>query len=171
MKRYLLRRLTSAVVLLWTVASIVFFSVYLLPGDPAQIILGGLEAHPSPEQLRSVREHLGLNRPILTQYLDWVGGILRGNLGRSLVSDRPVTRDLAVRLLRTLQLIVPAVANAQNRLTLIQYDAYGHAIATQDPNGSLRPWAQRTGCVPAAPITDETPCCNCGIFLNPRRRR
>jgi peptide/nickel transport system permease protein len=109
-KRYLLRRLTSAVVLLWTVGSIVFFSVYLLPGDPAQIILGGLEAHPSPEQLRSVREHLGLDRPILTQYLDWSGGILRGNLGRSLVSDRPVTRDLAVRLLRTLQLIVPAVA-------------------------------------------------------------
>jgi peptide/nickel transport system permease protein len=109
-KRYLVRRLSSAALLLWVVASVVFFSVYLLPGDPAQIILGGLDAHPSPEQLRRVREQLGLNRPILAQYLGWVSGVARADLGLSLISGRSVTADLEVRLLRTLQLIVPAAA-------------------------------------------------------------
>jgi peptide/nickel transport system permease protein len=109
-KRYLIRRLASAAVLLWVVASVVFFSVYLLPGDPAQIILGGLDAHPSPEQLQRVREQLGLNRPVPVQYLGWVSGVLRADLGRSMISSRPVTADLSVRLLRTLQLIVPAAA-------------------------------------------------------------
>ncbi len=108
MKRYLVKRLLSAAVLLWLVGSVVFFSVYLLPGDPAQIILGGLDAHPSPDQLQRVREQLGLSRPVLVQYLGWVGGLVRGDLGRSLVSGRAVTGDLSVRLLRTLQLIVPA---------------------------------------------------------------
>ncbi len=110
MKRYLFRRLVSAAVLLWMVASVVFFSVYLLPGDPAQIILGGLEAHPSPDQLRRVREQLGLERPVLIQYLEWAAGVVRADLGRSLVTGRDVTSDLSVRLMRTLQLIVPAAA-------------------------------------------------------------
>jgi len=109
-KRYLVRRLASAALLLWVVGSIVFFSVYLLPGDPAQLILGGLAAHPSPALLRRVREQLGLNRPILAQYLGWVSGVVRADLGLSLISGRSVTADLEVRLLRTLQLIIPAAA-------------------------------------------------------------
>ena len=112
MKRYLLRRLAGSAALLWVVASVVFVTVYLLPGDPAQIILGGLEAHPSPEQLRQVRAQLGLDRPLAVQYAGWLGGVVHGDLGRSLVSGRAVTADLSVRLLRTLQLIVPATAIA-----------------------------------------------------------
>ncbi len=112
MKRYVVRRLAGSIALLWVVASVVFFSVYLLPGDPAQIILGGLEAHPSPDQLQRVREQLGLDRPIAVQYVGWLAGLLHADLGHSLVSGRPVTIDLAVRLLRTLQLIVPATAIA-----------------------------------------------------------
>ncbi|HLW58736.1 MAG TPA: ABC transporter permease [bacterium] len=111
-KRYLARRIGGAVVLLWVVASVVFFSLYLLPGDPALIILGGLDAHPSPEQVQRVRAQLGLDRPVVVQYLGWASGLLRGDLGRSLVSGRAVTTDLAVRLLRTLQLIVPAAGVA-----------------------------------------------------------
>src|SRR5689334_2433691 len=103
MKRYLVRRLAGSLALLWVVASVVFVSVYLLPGDPAQIILGGLDAHPSPDQLRRVREQLGLDRPIPVQYIGWLAGLLHADLGRSLVSGRPVTVDLSVRLLRTLQ--------------------------------------------------------------------
>jgi peptide/nickel transport system permease protein len=111
-KAYLVRRAVIAAVLLWVVASVVFFSIYLLPGDPAHIILGGMDANPTPEQLRAVRAKLGLDRPILARYLDWVGHVARGDFGRSLVTDRPVTRDLSMRLARTLQLIVPSIALA-----------------------------------------------------------
>ena len=112
MRTYLARRLATAVVLLWVVASVVFFSIYLLPGDPAHSILGGMDANPTPEQLRAVRQMLGLDRPIVVRYLDWLGGLARGDFGRSLTTDRPVAADLSTRLLRTLQLIVPAILTA-----------------------------------------------------------
>jgi peptide/nickel transport system permease protein len=108
-RAYLLRRFFIAIVLLWVVASVVFFSIYLLPGDPAHIILGGLDANPSPEQLEAVRARLGLDRPIATRYLDWLGQLARGDFGRSIITNRPVAADLSVRLGRTLQLIVPAM--------------------------------------------------------------
>jgi peptide/nickel transport system permease protein len=112
MQAYLARRFTIAMALLWVVASVVFFSVYLLPGDPAHIILGGLEANPTPEQLQAVRQKLGLDRPVLVRYVEWLGSVARGDLGRSLVTDRLVAADLTTRLMRTLQLIVPAILTA-----------------------------------------------------------
>lgn len=112
MQTYLARRFVIAVVLLWVVASVVFFSVYLLPGDPAHLILGGMEANPTPEQLQAVREKLGLDRPIMVRYAEWLGSVVRGDLGRSLVTDRLVAADLTTRLMRTLQLIVPAILTA-----------------------------------------------------------
>lgn len=112
MSGYLVRRLATALVLLWVVASIVFFSIYLLPGDPAHIILGGMDANPTPEQLKAVREKLGLERPVLARYVEWVTRVARGDFGRSLITDRPVAADLVVRLWRTLQLIVPAISIA-----------------------------------------------------------
>lgn len=112
MRAYLVRRFITAAVLLWVVASVVFFSIYLLPGDPAHIILGGMDANPTPEQLRAVRKSLGLDRPIVVRYVDWLGGVVHGDLGRSLVTSRPVAGDLSTRLLRTLQLILPAIAVA-----------------------------------------------------------
>lgn len=112
MTTYLLRRTGIAAVLLWVVASVVFFSVYMLPGDPAHIILGGLDANPTPEQLQEVRRQLGLDRPVAVQYADWLGRLVRGDFGRSLVTDRPVARDLSVRLVRTIQLILPAMVIA-----------------------------------------------------------
>jgi len=111
-RAYLVRRFITAAVLLWVVASVVFFSIYLLPGDPAHTILGGMDANPTPEQLRAVRQKLGLDRPIFVRYLDWIGAMGRGDLGRSLITDRPVASDLLTRLMRTLQLIVPAIATA-----------------------------------------------------------
>lgn len=112
MSGYLVRRLATGLVLLWVVASIVFFSIYLLPGDPAHIILGGMDANPTPEQLKAVREKLGLERPVLARYVEWVTRVARGDFGRSLITDRPVAADLVVRLWRTLQLIVPAISIA-----------------------------------------------------------
>ncbi len=112
MRAYVIRRVTIATVLLWVVATVVFFSIYLLPGDPAHIILGGMDANPTPAQLQAVRRSLGLDRPILTRYLDWLGHLVRGDFGRSMITDRPIVLDLSTRLLRTLQLIVPAILTA-----------------------------------------------------------
>jgi peptide/nickel transport system permease protein len=111
-KTYLLRRAAIATVLLWVVASVVFFSIYLLPGDPAHLILGGMDANPTPEQLQAVRTKLGLDRPPLTRYAEWLGHLARGDFGRSLITERPVIVDLRIRLTRTLQLIVPATTLA-----------------------------------------------------------
>lgn len=109
---YLLRRLGLAVALLWVVATVLFFSIHLLPGDPAILILGGDAAQASPEQIARVRARLGLDRPLPVQYAAWLAKVLQGDLGTSLIDDRSVARDLANRLPRTLQLVVPATALA-----------------------------------------------------------
>ena len=108
MLRYLLRRTGLSLALLFVVATILFFSIHLLPGDPVLLILGGDAAQPTPEQIATVRAKLGLDKPLWLQYVTWLERVIRGDLGRSLVDDRPVARDLANRLPRTLQLVVPA---------------------------------------------------------------
>lgn len=105
---YILRRTGLSLVLLFVVATILFFSIHLLPGDPVLLILGGDAAQPTPEQIATVRAKLGLDQPLWIQYATWLERVSRGDLGRSLVDDRPVARDLANRLPRTLQLVIPA---------------------------------------------------------------
>jgi len=107
---FLVRRLLVTVVLIWLVTTVVFMFVRLLPGDPASAILGASESfQPTEEALTTVRQRLGLDRPVPEQYLTYLGGLLRGDLGESLTSGRPVTLDLRLRLGRTLQLMVPAL--------------------------------------------------------------
>ncbi len=109
MGKYVLRRLGVSLLLLYVVATILFFSIHLLPGDPALLVLGGDSAQPTPEQLALVRARLGLDRPLWKQYLTWLRRVSSGDLGNSLVDDRPVATDLGNRLPRTLQLVVPAM--------------------------------------------------------------
>jgi peptide/nickel transport system permease protein len=107
---FLVRRLLITVVLIWLVTTAVFMFVRLLPGDPASAILGASESfQPSEAALATVRQRLGLDRPVPEQYLTYLGGLLKGDLGESLTSGRPVTLDLRLRLGRTLQLMVPAL--------------------------------------------------------------
>jgi peptide/nickel transport system permease protein len=109
---YLLRRTALSALLLFIVASLLFFSLHLLPGDPALLVLGGDAAQPAPDQIARVRSRLGLDRPLPVQYLTWLLRVSRGDLGTSLLDDRPVARDLKNRLPRTLQLVVPATVLA-----------------------------------------------------------
>jgi peptide/nickel transport system permease protein len=106
--QYVLRRTGLSLVLLFVIATILFFSLHLLPGDPALLVLGGDAAQPTPEQIAMVRAKLGLDQPLWLQYGTWLKRVMQGDLGRSLVDDRPVARDLANRLPRTLQLVIPA---------------------------------------------------------------
>jgi peptide/nickel transport system permease protein len=90
--RFLATRLVLLVVALFVASALIFFTLRVLPGDVAQIIAG---TQSSPEQVAAIREELGLGVPLPLQYLDWVGGILRGDLGTSLITGTPVSEELA----------------------------------------------------------------------------
>jgi peptide/nickel transport system permease protein len=87
----LVRRVGSALVLLWLVVSITFLLVRLAPGDPAQFLVPPTSSAQDASRLRA---ELGLDRPLAVQYARWMGGVLRGNLGESFTSRRPVGRVL-----------------------------------------------------------------------------
>lgn len=106
---YIIRRLGQTVVTTFIVITLIFFLVHLLPGDPAMTILGGMTAQPTEEQVQMVRERLGLNLPLHVQYLNYLKGLAQGDLGTSLVSNRPVITDIMLRVPRTLQIAVPAL--------------------------------------------------------------
>ena len=75
--------------------------IQLVPGDPARIVLG---VAASEENVQALRERLGLNEPVWQQYLTWLGGLLQGDLGDSLITGQPVTEQILQRLPATLTL-------------------------------------------------------------------
>jgi peptide/nickel transport system permease protein len=106
---YVVQRLILAGFLALGAASVVFFMIQLAPGDVVLAALGesgGL----TPEQIRLKREELGLDRPLLIRYVDWVGGVVHGDLGKSFVTTRPVGGDIRLTLPRTLELVAVALA-------------------------------------------------------------
>ncbi|MEU8802400.1 ABC transporter permease [Spirillospora sp. NPDC048819] len=101
MLRYLGRRIAGLAVVLFVVLTMVFFMLRAAPGSPADAYLG---MNPTPEKRAAVEERFGLDEPIWTQYATFVGNLLRGDLGDSLFSDRPVTEIIGERLPVTLEL-------------------------------------------------------------------
>ncbi len=101
MTRFLVGRLLLLVVGLLVASIIVFATLRVLPGDVAQVVAG---TQASPEQVEQLRQQLGLDRPVVVQYLDWIGGLLRGDLGRSLVTNGQVAPELVEKLSVTLPL-------------------------------------------------------------------
>ncbi|MEV7694209.1 ABC transporter permease [Microbacterium sp. NPDC089189] len=91
MIRYTLTRLGLLVVGLAVASVIIFLSLRVLPGDVAQLIAG---TNSSPEQIAAIRDRLGLDVPLAAQYVDWIGGVFRGDLGTSLLTGTPVTTEL-----------------------------------------------------------------------------
>jgi peptide/nickel transport system permease protein len=85
--RYLLKTVLTALPTLLGVATVVFLLIHLTPGDPVMAILGPYATAESVEELRN---NLGLDRPLIVQYGKFMGGLLRGDLGRSLVTEQPV---------------------------------------------------------------------------------
>lgn len=84
MFRFIVTRLGSAVIVLLSVSVLVVLLVRLMPGDAASAILGD---QATPESIARVRAELGIDRPVYSQYLDWLGAALQGDLGRSLVTS------------------------------------------------------------------------------------
>jgi peptide/nickel transport system permease protein len=93
--RFIVVRVLLGVATLAAVSIIVFASTQALPGDPARAKLG---RDAPPAAVAAIDKQLGLNRPAAVQYLSWVGGLLHGDLGESLTSDRPIWDDLSSRL-------------------------------------------------------------------------
>jgi peptide/nickel transport system permease protein len=105
---YALTRIAVAFVLIWAVVTIVFLVIHAVPGDPAELLLAQGGVAPDPVAVAELRQKLGLDQPILTQYVSYVGGLLRGDLGTSLLDDHSVAEEIALHLPRTLELIVAA---------------------------------------------------------------
>ena len=92
---FIVRRTLLGVVTLFVASVIIFAATQALPGDPARAVLGRTA---TPESLAALREQLNLNRPVVEQYWDWFSGVLRGDLGESLVARQPVTELLGPRI-------------------------------------------------------------------------
>ncbi len=97
----IVRRVAIAVLLLWVVSLLVFAATQVLPGDTASAILGKTA---TPDSLAQLRAQLGLDRSLVQQYTDWLGGVLHGDLGRSLAAGMPVGDLIGDRVGATLTL-------------------------------------------------------------------
>ena len=106
MLTYVVKRLLVAVPTLLAVLTVVFFFVRIAPGDPALIILGD---QASQQALAAVRHDLGLDQPLPIQYVDFMSTVLKGDLGTSLVTHRPVWGEVANVLPYTIELTLSAL--------------------------------------------------------------
>jgi peptide/nickel transport system permease protein len=99
--RFILRRILLAIPVIVVMSVVVFLMIRLVPGDPVQTMLG---FRATPQNVRQVREALGLNQPLATQYVHWASGLVRGDLGEDFISHTPVSTLLASRLPVTAEL-------------------------------------------------------------------
>jgi ABC-type dipeptide/oligopeptide/nickel transport system permease component len=107
--RFLARRLLLTIPVLLGVATLVFSLIHLIPGDPAQAMLGETASQQDVDELR---HRLGLDRPLLEQYVSFLGGAVRGDLGTSLRTGDPVTKQILDRLPATAELAMAAMVVA-----------------------------------------------------------
>jgi peptide/nickel transport system permease protein len=103
MVRLIVNRLLLSVVLIVISSIAIFFLMSLVPGDPARTILG---ANATPDAVARLRDQLGLNQPLLTQYASWLGGVIHGDFGKSVFSGDPVGTLIIARVPVTLSLMV-----------------------------------------------------------------
>lgn len=109
MLRHIVKRLLLAIPTLLAVLTVIFIIVRVAPGDPAIAVLGD---YASKEAIDSLRERMGLNVPLWRQYLDFLNGLLHGDLGKSLVTGRPVWQQISFVLPYTLELSAAAIVVA-----------------------------------------------------------
>src|SRR5690349_14362243 len=103
--RFILRRVALSIPILLLVSMMVFSLIHLIPGDPVTVMLG---QEATPEAKEALRHELGLDRPLVVQYVAWLSHVLRGDLGRSLVDRTPVLDEIRLRLPATIELAIGA---------------------------------------------------------------
>jgi len=107
--RYTLTRLTLLLLGLFVASVLIFLTLRVLPGDVAQLIAG---TSSTPEQIDAIRQNLGLGEPLVMQYADWIGGVLRGDLGTSLLTGSSVSDELIEKAQVTVPLGILALTIA-----------------------------------------------------------
>ena len=100
---HLLRRAIGFAFVLLGLSVVIFTVGRIVPGDPARMALGPLATN---EQVAQLREEMGFSKPAVVQYVDYLGGVLKGNLGKSLLTNRAVSADIAQALPATLELVL-----------------------------------------------------------------
>jgi peptide/nickel transport system permease protein len=106
---FVLRRLAAAVPVLLVVALVAFLILRLTPGDPAAVIAGNMA---TSDDIARIRAQLGLERPLAAQFVDWLGGVLRGDLGQSFFLREQVSTLIAQRVEPTLMLAASTIVLA-----------------------------------------------------------
>jgi peptide/nickel transport system permease protein len=104
--KYIVRRLLAAIPVLFGLSIVLFAFVHLLPGDPAVALLG---QHATPELSARIREQLGLDRPLYEQYVTYLLQLLQGDLGKSIINNRPVLGEFLNRFPGTVELTIAAL--------------------------------------------------------------
>lgn len=106
---YVLRRLVMAVFVLVSVSILTFLIARVVPSDPAAAWVG---SHPTREQIENARVMLGLDRPLYEQYLRYASGLIRADLGKSIITHQPIATDLKTYLPATLELVLTSLVIA-----------------------------------------------------------
>ena len=109
MGKYILRRLLISIPVLIGITVVIFLLINLAPGDPVMGMIDPTLGDLNAERIARERARLGLDRPLPVQYLLWLGRVLRGDLGYSLINHKPVAELIGQRLVPTLQLTVAAL--------------------------------------------------------------
>jgi peptide/nickel transport system permease protein len=105
MTTYIIRRLIMAVIVLLLVVTFVFFTMRLLPGDPIRMLVTqSQQTQFTEEQIQALRKQNGLDKPLTVQYFEWLGNVVRGDLGKSILSHAPVIDQINHRVPVTLYL-------------------------------------------------------------------
>ena len=119
---YVVRRVGVFLISVVVASALVFSVMSILPGDPAQVMLG---TQATPEAVAALRAELGLDRPIAIQYLDWLTGVVRGDLGTSIFSGQDIAAQIASRL----RITVPLALMAMTMTTLLAFPAGVYAAS------------------------------------------
>ncbi len=135
---YIIKRLLWAIPTLLGVSIIVFSMVHLAPGDPALVMLG---EHASKEAVEALREQMGLNKPLIEQYILFLSNALQGNFGISTISGEPVLNEFLERFPATVELslvaltfatvvgLLAGILSAVKRYSIFDYTAMSAALA------------------------------------------
>lgn len=107
MLQFVGKRLLASIPVLWGVTTLVFLAIHLLPGDPAELMLA--ESGGSAESIARLRDQLGLDEPLYVQYGRFLLNTLRGDLGRSIFTNRPVLQTILEQLPSTIELALSAM--------------------------------------------------------------
>jgi peptide/nickel transport system permease protein len=103
MKSFIINRILSGIVVIFGISVFSFLLIHLIPGDPVKIMLG---INATPEQVEKLNHHLGLDKPLLVQYVQYISNVFQGDFGASLKTGRPVLTEILDRFPETVKLAI-----------------------------------------------------------------